>query len=70
MTTFARVLLAIMALSVFLMQVGDARVLQEAPEAEELEEETLQETVPGGWMEVTDVRSWQKRDTSGKVGWI
>lgn len=68
MTTFARVLLAFMALSVFLMQGGDARVLQEAPEAEELEEETLQETVPGGWMEVTDVRSWQKRDMSGELG--
>lgn len=68
MTTFARVLLAFMALSVFLMQGGDARVLQEAPEAEELEEETLQETVPGGWMEVTDVRSWQKRDMRGELG--
>lgn len=70
MATFVRVLLAFMALSLFLMQGGDARVLQEAPEAEELEEEAFEETLPGGWMEVTDVRSWQKRDVSGKVGWI
>lgn len=65
MVPTTRAFLALVALAVLLALGANARILQEAPEAEELPEETFEETVPGGWMDVTDVRTaegkWHER---------